>query len=438
MKCWSDTGHRLLTNCKSLLIPPRRAHGTVGHWLAAAQTVSWELFGKNIPWLLSPAELALCSPLKRLSLKMLVQTLVHPWRRTCADGARYFEEMVLLVAIAEALLVLGLAVETDSLCSPTTFYKNCWIRRFPGLLIDLRESQKRGAQLLKISAEASPQQCSRTCCLLRNVSCNLAVFYHGAIHENMNCLHVSCPALESCILKARINVILYNITTGIDPDLLIFEKLTSKEPNTQSLSKYERQNSTKTTEWERCQHHNATSSSLLRQAPSSTTSHGLTANTYISTTSQKTEVTTYSRAETFLPDDHFAKSTSTTSASTTSITSSNKKSVPSTLISESAKVFSRMPTPPRLNSSKQHLNETKGYSGRNYTSDNEASAWEAANLGVWLIPVVLCSSLIFLCCCTVAFTAGRCSNRRGQYKPIRRGRTTSRQFIKYTTVKGNL
>uniref|UniRef100_A0A8C8BC54 MANSC domain containing 4 n=1 Tax=Otus sunia TaxID=257818 RepID=A0A8C8BC54_9STRI len=285
---------------------------------------------------------------------------------------------------AEALLVLGLAVETDSLCSPTTFYKNCWIRRFPGLLVDLRESQKRGAQLLKIYAEASPQQCSRTCCLLRNVSCNLAVFYHGAIHENMNCLHVSCPALESCILKARINVILYNITTGIDPDLLIFEKLTSKEPNTHSLTKYERQNSTKTTEWERCQHYNATSSSLLLQAPSSTTSHGLTANTYTSSTT-----------------------------STRSTTASNKKSVPSTLISEPAKVLSHMPTPPRLNSSKQHLNETKGYSGRNYTLDNEASAWEAAALGVWLIPVVLCSSLIFLCCCTVAFTAGRCSNRRG-------------------------
>ncbi|CAN0030436.1 unnamed protein product [Bubo scandiacus] len=346
--------------------------------------------------------------------------------------------MVLLVAIAEALLVLGLAVEADSLCSPTTFYKNCWIRRFPGLLVDLRESQKRGAQLLKIYAEASPQQCSRTCCLLRNVSCNLAVFYHGAIHENTNCLHVSCPALESCILKARINVILYNITTGIDPDLLIFEKLTSREPNTHSLSKYERQNSTKTTEWERCQHYNATSSSLLLQAPSSTTSHGLTANTYTSSTSQKTAVTTYSTAETFPPDDHFAKRTSTTSASTRSITSSNKKSVPSTLISESAKVLSHMPTPPRLNSSKQHLNETKGYSGRNYTLDNEASAWEAAALGVWLIPVVLCSSLIFLCCCTVAFTAGRCSNRRGQYKPIKRRTTTSRQSIKYTTVKGNL
>ncbi|XP_075364288.1 MANSC domain-containing protein 4 isoform X2 [Mycteria americana] len=309
--------------------------------------------------------------------------------------------------------------------------------------IGLQESQKRGAQVLKIYAEVSPQQCSRTCCLLRNVSCNLAVFYHGAIHENMNCLHMSCPALESCILKARINVILYNITTGIDPDLLIFEKLTSKEPNSHSsLNKYERQNSTKATEWEGCQHHNATSSSLLLQAPSSTTSHSLTANTYTSSTSlmvQKTEITTYARAETFPLDDHFAKRTSITSVSTRSITSSDKKTVPSTLISKSAEVLSHMPTPPRLNSSKQHLNETKGYSGRNYTSDNEAPAWEAAALGVWLIPVVLCSSLVFLCCCTVvAFTTGRCRNRRGQYKPIRRRTTMSRQFIKYTTVKGNL
>ncbi|KFP91846.1 MANSC domain-containing protein 4, partial [Apaloderma vittatum] len=317
------------------------------------------------------------------------------------------------------LLVLGLAVESESLCSPTTFYKNCWIRRFPGLLIDLQESRKRGAQVLKIYAEVSPQQCSRTCCLLSNVSCNLAVFYYGAIHENMNCLHMSCPALESCILKARTNVILYNITTGIDPDLLLFEKLTSQKPNTQSsTSNYKMLNCTKTTELERCQYHNATSSSLLLQAPSSTTSHGSTANPHTSSKSlmvQKTEVTTYSRAETFPPNDRFTGRTSTTSVSRT-ITSSDKKTVHSTLIPKSAKVLSHMPTPPHLNSSKQHSNETKGYSGRNYTSD-EAPAWEAAALGIWLIPVVLCTSLIFLCFCTVAFTAGHCRNKKGQYKP---------------------
>uniref|UniRef100_A0A8B9U5B9 MANSC domain containing 4 n=1 Tax=Anas zonorhyncha TaxID=75864 RepID=A0A8B9U5B9_9AVES len=306
-----------------------------------------------------------------------------------------------MVAISEVLLVLDLVVKSDCLCTPTTFYKNCWIRRFPGLLIDLQESQKRGAQVLKIYAEVSSQQCSRNCCLQRNVSCNLAVFYHGATHENMNCLHMTCPSLESCIIKARINVVLYNITTGIDPDLLIFEKATSKELHMHSSpNKYERQNSTKTTEWER--------------------------------------FITYSKAEMSPLDDHLAKRTYTTSVSARSTTSSDKRTVRSTLISKSAEVLSHMPTPPRLNSSKQHLNETKGYSGRNYTSDNEVPAWDAAALGVWLIPVVLCSSLIFLCCCTVALAAGRCRNRKGQYNPIRRGRAMSRRVIKYTSVKGSL
>ncbi|XP_027753633.1 MANSC domain-containing protein 4 [Empidonax traillii] len=345
--------------------------------------------------------------------------------------------MVLLVA--EVLLVLGLALGSDSLCSPTAFYKDCWIRRFPGLVLDLQESQRRGAQVLKGYAEDSPQQCSRTCCLLRNVSCNLAVFYHGAIHGNMNCLHVSCPALESCILKAGMNVILYNITAGIDPDLLIFEKLTSKKPNIHSpLSGYERQNSTKTTEGERCQHHNATSGSPLLQAPASTTSHGLAASAYTSSTSptaRKNQVTDYPRAETFPAGD---QRTSTTSASTRQTAGSDKKAEHPTLTPRADDGASHMPTPPRLNGSKQHLNETKGYSGRNSTVENEAPAREASALGVWLIPVVLCSSLLCLCCCTAALTTGCCSNRRGHYRPVRRRTKTSRQSIKYAAVRSGL
>ncbi|NWW35848.1 MANS4 protein, partial [Panurus biarmicus] len=334
--------------------------------------------------------------------------------------------MALLVAVAQVLLLLSLAGECQCLCSPTAFYRNCWIRRFPGLLVDLRESQRRGAQLLKGYAESSPQQCSRTCCLLRNVSCNLAVFYHGAIHENRNCLHMSCPALESCILKAGVDVILYNITTGIDPDLLIFEKLKSQEPNAHSsVSKSGRQHSTKTPEWGRCQHHNATTSgSPLLRAPPAATSHGSPADVHTPSWSlpvQRTEGTAYSRAETS-PTDAFAKRTSSRS-----VTSSDEMAR-SALSPKPAEVLSHMPTPPRLNSSKQHLNETKGYSGRNSTSDQEAAAWEAAALGVWLIPVVLCSSLLCLCCCTVALTAGRCSYRRGHYKPVRTRATTSRQL----------
>ncbi|XP_063998974.1 MANSC domain-containing protein 4 [Pogoniulus pusillus] len=341
--------------------------------------------------------------------------------------------MVLLVA---AMLLLALAVKSEALCSPTTFYKDCWIRRFPGLLIDLQESQKRGAQVLKIYAEVSPQQCSRTCCLLSNASCNLAVFYHGAIHESMNCLHVSCPALESCILKTRINVVLYNITTGTDPDLLLFGKLASSEANLHlSPSEHERQNSTKATKQERCQHRNTTSSSLLIQAPSSVSSYSLPANAQASSTGLRATapaVPTHSMAETLPTDDTFAKRMSTASES-----SSSDKTLHSTLIPRSAKVLSPMPTPPGLNSSKQHSNETKGYNSRNYTLNNQASPWEPAALGVWLIPVVLCCSVIFLCCCTVAFTAGHCSSRKGQYKPMWRKRTTLSQFMKYSTARGS-
>ncbi|NXU38452.1 MANS4 protein, partial [Drymodes brunneopygia] len=346
--------------------------------------------------------------------------------------------MALLVAVARVLLLLlGLAGECQCPCPATAFYKSCWIRRCPGLRVELRESQRRGAQLLGGYAETSPQQCSRTCCLLRNVSCNLAVFYHGAIHENRNCLHMSCPALESCILKAGVDVILFNITTGIDPDLLIFEKLKSQEPNTHSsASKSERQHSTKAPEWGRCQQHNATTSaSALLRAPPTATSHGLAASTPTprwSLAVHRTEGTAYSRAETSPADTDVAERTSSRW-----VTSSDK-TAHSAWSPKPAQVLSHVPTPPRLNSSKQHLNETKGYSGRNSTSENEAAAWEAAALGVWLIPVVLCSSLLCLCCCTAALTAGRCSCRRGHYKPVRTRTAMSRQLIKYVPGRGNL
>ncbi|XP_021390855.1 MANSC domain-containing protein 4 [Lonchura striata] len=344
---------------------------------------------------------------------------------------------LLLAAVRVLLLLLGLPGVSQCLCLPTAFYQNCWIQRFPGLLVDLRESQRRGAQLLKGYAEISPQQCSRTCCLLRNVSCNLAVFYHGVIHENRNCLHMSCPALESCILKAGVDVILYNITTGIDPDLLIFEKLKSQEPNAYfSASKSERQHSTKTSEEGRCRHHNATTSgSPLLRAPPAATSHGIPANTPTpswSLTVQRTGDTAYSRAEASPAATAFAKRTSSRS-----VTSSDK-SAHLALSPKPAQVLSHVPTPPHLNSSKQHLNETKGYSGRNSTSDNETATWEAAALGVWLIPVVFCSSLLCLCCCTVALTAGRCSYRRGHYKPVKTRTTMSRQLTKYAPVRGKL
>ncbi|XP_056137656.1 MANSC domain-containing protein 4-like [Lampris incognitus] len=128
------------------------------------------------------------------------------------------------MSVPWSLLFLGLLCRAESSCSPTSYYKNCWIRRFPGLLIDMEESQRRGAQLLKSYQEETALKCSRTCCLARNFSCNLAVFHYDVVQENVNCFHLHCPTLESCILTYRSNVVLYNITKGLDPDLLVFGK----------------------------------------------------------------------------------------------------------------------------------------------------------------------------------------------------------------------
>ncbi|XP_036374408.1 MANSC domain-containing protein 4-like [Megalops cyprinoides] len=122
------------------------------------------------------------------------------------------------------LIILSLTCSTENRCSPTSFYKNCWIRRFPGIFIDIDESQRRGAQLLKFYPEETALKCSRSCCLTRNFSCNLAVFHYDAVQESVNCFHLHCPTLESCVLRRRNNVILYNVTKGVDPDLLVFGK----------------------------------------------------------------------------------------------------------------------------------------------------------------------------------------------------------------------
>lgn len=144
------------------------------------------------------------------------------------------------------LTVLGLLCRTEARCSPTSYYKNCWIRRFPGIFIDVEESERRGAQLLKHYQEESALKCSRTCCLTRNcelfcwvffyitiqnnhkqqikstfainftfslaVSCSLAIFHYDTSQDNVNCFHLHCPTLESCVLSHRVNVVLYNIT----------------------------------------------------------------------------------------------------------------------------------------------------------------------------------------------------------------------------------
>ncbi|XP_053110440.1 MANSC domain-containing protein 4 [Hemicordylus capensis] len=350
--------------------------------------------------------------------------------------------MFLLMALSEVFLLLGWVWKSDCLCSPTTFYKNCWIRRFPGLSIDVGHSQRRGGQVLKAYPEATAEQCSRTCCLLKNVSCNLAVFYYET-NKTLNCLHVYCPALESCILRPSMNVVLYNITLGIDPDLLVFEKLSFKDLNTRSsFNKWERHGSARVADSEKCQNDTTNSRCLPADASSSTVLQELVANSSNTSTEvdsiHRTPSITHLEPTSPSPKDRFTKVTGIISEWKDSTASSNNVSALPTSQFTLIKMLSHMPSPAHLNSSKHHLNETKGYNGRNYTSDNEGQkpAWEGMERGSWLFPLVLSSSIILICCCTILGT-GCCRKRSGRYKPRRRGVSTSRQFIRYTMVKHN-
>lgn len=87
-------------------------------------------------------------------------------RRTFCQGD--VPEMFLLVALSEILLLWGWMCRSEGLCSPTRFYKNCWIRQFPGLSLDLEHSQQQGAQILKVYVAPTAGQCSRACCILRD------------------------------------------------------------------------------------------------------------------------------------------------------------------------------------------------------------------------------------------------------------------------------
>nr|XP_056718513.1 MANSC domain-containing protein 4 [Euleptes europaea] len=353
--------------------------------------------------------------------------------------------MILLMAMTEVFLLLGWVWRSNCLCSPTAFYKNCWIRQFPGLTIDLEPSQKRGAHVLRIYSADSAQQCSQMCCLLKNVSCNLAVFYSETNNQSLSCLHAYCPALESCILKPGSSVVLYNITPGIDPDLLVFEKLSFKEPNTRTFNKWERHSNARAADSEKCQDASMSSRCLPTTASSSTMVQDLVASSSSSHNPENNSIhkllsTTHFRSTTAPSKEPFTEVTNIISRTKGSTANSDNASLLPTPILTPIKMLSHMPSPAHLNSSKQHLNESKGYSGRNYTSDNEGQrpAWEGVERGTWLLPMVLCSSLVLICCCGILLAAGCRRRRRGRYKPRRRGVSGPRQFIRYTVVNDSL
>ncbi|KAI5158733.1 Mansc Domain-Containing Protein 4 [Manis pentadactyla] len=334
---------------------------------------------------------------------------------------------VALVA-ADVTLLLSLGWTSDCLCSPTVFYRDCWIRRFPGLLIDLEESQKLGAQFLKYYAESTGRKCSRSCCLRKDVACNLAVFYHDPAHDNVNCLHVHCPTLESCMLEPGTGAILYNITDGIDPDLLVFGQSPPTYLNTRSSNTRDRLRILKATNADKQQ------TTMVNQvlpsgvAPSSTTHHDWLVNTNNTkyseeSTAESKEFTTDSWARFISLNESIATKVSEMSLSNDFTSSPDNKTISPFFVPTDTKLF-HMPIPSQLNSSKQLLNKTKGYNMRNHTPENEDVTPDGAFVtsNTWLVLVALCTSVICLCCCIAILVYACCQKQQSQYKPGQRVR----------------
>ncbi|XP_056273784.1 MANSC domain-containing protein 4-like [Pseudoliparis swirei] len=388
------------------------------------------------------------------------------------------------------LTVLSLVCHTESRCSPTSYYKNCWIRRFPGIFIDVGESQRRGAQLLKSYREETALTCSRTCCLTRNFSCNLAIFHYDTTQEN--CFHLHCPTLESCILSHRGNAVLYNVTKGVDPDLLVFGKYFTSNVRVLPLH-YSRGNASEPLASDKRQFIHPPplppTSAPTVQPP--TTASRVTTTTYTTTTSTtttqpgtrrpSTPATTTapssSSPETLLASGYHARTTasiasvahgwtpppsSSAAASTLSSASSAQPSTshhPHTTTSSSSS--SQLATSPpsstarlaSVESSEQYPNATAGGSGRNHTAgggegqgvsggedglEAPGPGWHAA-AHTLLVAAAVCVSLLLSCCCSVLLAVSWRGQRKrmGRYRTSWRGKKGSMRLVKYVLVREN-
>ncbi|XP_054446867.1 MANSC domain-containing protein 4 [Pteronotus mesoamericanus] len=342
--------------------------------------------------------------------------------------------MHVAVVAADVILLLSLGWTADALCSPTIFYRDCWIRRFPGLLLDLEESQKMGAQFLRYYTESTGQKCSRSCCLRKDVACNLAVFYHDPIHDDINCLHIHCPTMESCILEPEASAVLYTVTDGIDPDLLVFGHSPPTYLNTRfSSNRWDTLRNLKAMNLDKQQTTMINQMLPSVEAPSSTTRQDLVVNA--SHTRYSKALTTDSWARVISQNDSIATKVNKVSRSADFISNPDNKTISAFFVPLDTKP-SHMPIPSQLNSNKQLLNKTKGYNSRNHTSENENETpnGTSGTSKMWLIPVALCTSVTFLCCCIVILVSGCCRKKQGQYKPGQR-KSGSRQIQKSYILK---
>ncbi|XP_053318137.1 MANSC domain-containing protein 4 [Spea bombifrons] len=316
----------------------------------------------------------------------------------------------------------GLLCKFNALCPHTVFYHDCWIRRFPGLFVSLAGSEQRGARVLQAKPEVSAYLCSRKCC--DKAPCNMAVFYSD--HREDNCHLVHCPQPESCLLQLQKTAVLFTITAGVDPDLLVFDKAGHVDFNPRSSLKWDRPNESQAL---------VSSSPLPPSLPTSVAWSLPTHNDPSQPVSPPHSSPQLSPPHPPIPGDSPLRSFPPTHLPTltTPLISKDPLLYPSgnrTLAGPAVTEASPPPlsplgqprpnlqSPAHLDGSKQLLNETKNHSGKNQSSDGESESPGDPLVNLWLLPGLLGSSMALLCCCSGILALGCCRRRkRGRYRP---------------------
>ncbi|XP_047209858.1 MANSC domain-containing protein 4-like isoform X2 [Girardinichthys multiradiatus] len=340
------------------------------------------------------------------------------------------------------LTVLSLVCHTESMCSPTSYYKNCWIRRFPGIFIDIEESQRRGAQLLRSYPEETALKCSRSCCLTRNcVDPDLLVFgKHFTSNVRVLPHHYSRVNATDPLLSDK--------RQFIHPPPHPLQPPTSAPTVKPSIPATEADTSTAQQSIRQLTTDSPTKSVLCctEQTSPSSERHVQTTIPTTAATSTEPSITTSNSVTTATSVDlEMPPGLSTTAKPFTSIPTLH----PTTTIFKLAS--SPSTTPPLTSETESIINSNMDATvEENHTAGGDEGqevgeekpveelgpGWHAATHTL-LVTVAICVTLLLSCCCSVLLVVSWRGQRKrmGRYRTSWRGKRGSMRLIKYVLVK---